>query len=81
MSEYQPDKMKMHLMYIIEARKDSLHDKCLDQFSGKVHSKDECDAVIETLKKLGYFLQVTRVSSTEILDEDLPKDEDEGNDG
>ena len=79
MNEYQPDKTKTHLMYIIEARKKSTHDRCHDEFSGKVHSKEECDAMVATMKQLGYFLQVSRVSSTDILDEDLPKDMDEGN--
>ena len=79
MNEYQPDQMKTHIMYIIEARKDSTHEKCLDQFTGKVHSKEDCDAVIATLKQLGYFLQVTRVSSTDILDEDMPGDEGNSN--
>jgi len=30
MSEYKPDETKSHLMYVIEARKNSPHDKCLD---------------------------------------------------
>jgi hypothetical protein len=76
MSEYKPDETKTHLMYIIEARKNSPHDKCLDQFSGKVHSKDECEQLIASLKKLGYRLQVSRVSSTDVLDEEMPGEED-----
>jgi hypothetical protein len=76
MSEYKPDETKTHLMYIIEARKNSPHDKCLDQFSGKVRSKDECEQLIASLKKLGYRLQVSRVSSTDVLDEEMPGEED-----
>lgn len=80
MSGYRPDETNTHLMYIIEARKDSPHDKCLDMFSGKVHSKDECEQIIASLKKLGYRLQVSRVSSTDVIDESMPGEEDE-NDG
>lgn len=77
MSGYKPDETKTHLMYIIEARKNSPHDKCLDMFSGKVHSKDECEQLIASLKKLGYRLQVSRVSSTDVIDEAMPGEEDE----
>lgn len=79
MNEYQPDKMNTHLMYVIEARKKSAHERCNDEFTGKVHSKEDCDAIIASLRKLGYVFQVSRVSNTDILDEELPKDVDEGN--
>jgi hypothetical protein len=79
MSEYQPDKMETHLMYIIEAGKNSPHDKCLDRITGKVHSRDECEALIAFLKNLGYRLQVNRVNSTQIVDDEMPGEEDEEN--
>jgi hypothetical protein len=77
MSGYKPDETKSHLMYVIEARKNSPHDKCLDVFSGKVHSREECEDLVAYLKKLGYLLQVTRASSTLIVDDPFPDDEDE----
>lgn len=78
MSEYKPDETKSHLMYVIEARKNSPHDKCLDQLTGKVHSKEECEELVAYLKKLGYLLQVSRASSTLIVDDPFPdEDEDE----
>ena len=67
MSEYKPDETKSHLMYVIEARKNSPHDKCLDQVTAKVHSKEECDQLVAYLKKGGYLLQVNRASSTLIV--------------
>lgn len=77
MSKYKPDQTETHLMYVIDARKNSPIDKCTDQFSGKVHSKDECDAIIEVLKRLGYLLQVSRVNSTYIIDDTFPDDEED----
>lgn len=77
MSEYRPDETATHLMYVIDAQKNSPIDKCIDQLSGKVHSKEECDAIVEVLKKLGYRLRVSRVNSTYIIDEEFPEDEDE----
>lgn len=77
MSEYRPDETKSHLMYVIEARKNSPHDKCLDIITGKVHSREECDVLIAALKGMGYLLQVNRASSTLIVDDPFPDDEDE----
>jgi hypothetical protein len=77
MSEYKPDETKSHLMYVIEARKNSPHDKCLDQVTAKVHSKEECDQLVAYLKKGGYLLQVNRASSTLIVDDPFPEDDDE----
>jgi hypothetical protein len=64
-------------MYVIDARKNSSTDDCVDQFSGKVHSKDDCDALVEVLKKLGYLLQVSRVNSTHLIDDPFPGEEDD----
>jgi hypothetical protein len=77
MSEYKPDETKTHLMYHIEGRKDSAHDKCFDMVVAKVHSKGECDELIAFLKKQGYFLQVDRSSNMSIMDEDMPGDDKE----
>lgn len=77
MSGYKPDETKTHLMYLIEASKNSSHEKCYDEFSGKVHSKEEVDELIASLKKLGYRLQVRRVSTTYVIDEELPDEEQE----
>lgn len=76
-SDYKPDETKSHLMYVIEARKNSPHDKCLDMFTGKVHSREECDDLVAFLRKLGYLLQVSRASSTLIVDDPFPSEEDE----
>lgn len=76
-SEYKPDETKTHLLYSIEARKNSPHDKCFDVVAAKVHSKNECDELVAFLKKQGYFLQVDRASNTSILDEEMPEDEKE----
>lgn len=78
MSGYKPDETDAHLMYVIDARKNSPSDDCVDQFSGKVHSREECDAMVEILKKLGYLLKVSRVNSTYLVDDPFPgEDEDE----
>jgi len=77
MSDYKPDKTGTHLMYVLEAQKNSPIDKCLDSFTGKIHSKEECEAIVEALRKLGFRLQVSRVSSTQVIDEEFPGDEDE----
>lgn len=77
MSEYKPDETKSHLMYVIEARKNSPHDKCLDMVTGKVHSREECEALVAYLKQAGYLLQVNRASSTLIVDDPFPDDDDE----
>lgn len=80
MSEYKPDETKTHLMYVIEARKNSPHDKCHDAVSAKVHSKEECEELVAYLKKLGYLLQVSRASSTLIVDDPFPEADDEDED-
>ncbi len=77
MSEYQPDKTGTHLMYVMEAQKNSPIDKCSDRLSAKVHSKEECDEIVAVLKKLGFSLQVSRVSSTQIIDEEFPQDDED----
>lgn len=77
MSEYKPDETKTHLMYNIQGRKNSPHDKCFDMVIAKLHSKTECDELVAFLKKLGYFLQVDRTSNMSILDEDMPGEDEE----
>jgi len=81
MSEYQPDKTGTHFMYVMEAEKDSPIDKCSDRISAKVHSKEECEELIAVLKKLGFALKVSRVASTQIIEDKFPSDEGEEEDG
>lgn len=74
---YKPDKTHAHLMYVLEARKNSPIDDCMDHISGKVHSKDECEELIKVLKKLGYSLQVARNNTTYVIDEPFPGEGEE----
>ncbi len=77
MSQYDPDKSKTHQRYSIDAEKRSPNDDCFDGGTFKVHSKQDLDALVEVLHKLGYALHVVRLTGTDILDEPFPSDEED----
>lgn len=77
MTGYNPDKSATHQSYSIDAEKRSPHDGCFDGGHFKVHSKEDLDALVEVLHKLGYALQVTRITGTDILDEPFPSDKED----
>ncbi len=77
MNKYNPDKTGTHQNYSINAEKKAHDDgSCFDGGHFKVHKKEDMEALVEMLRKLGFSLQVMRNTETDIIDEIFPSEKE-----
>jgi len=80
--EYDPDKTDVHQAYDIRGEKKVPEEKdCFDHVRAKIHSKEDMDALVKTFRRLGFSIQVDRLTTAEMVSEKFPSEEEEEDGG
>lgn len=75
---YEPDRTDAHQRYNVVGEKKTVRElDCYDTARFKVHTKQDMQKAVNMLRRMGFAVQVTRLTETTMVDEEFPSEKGE----